>query len=88
MGEYLGIGIGNVIGGVGIARVVVSGRVVHGWRFIEAPLKEALARTMAGRLAPWSVLPGEPTGAGLGGAIEVAVEQYLARLSTQIKVAA
>ncbi|MEJ7618764.1 MAG: hypothetical protein WKF30_17735 [Pyrinomonadaceae bacterium] len=43
---------------------------------------------MAGRLAPWSVLPGEPTGAGLGGAIEVAVEQYLATLATQIKVAA
>lgn len=88
VGEYLGIGIGNVIGGVGIARVVVSGRVVHGWKFIEAPLKEALARTMAGRLAPWSVLPGEPTGAGLGGAIEVAVEQYLATLATQIKAAA
>lgn len=88
VGEYLGIGIGNVIGGVGIARVVVSGRVVHGWKFIEAPLKEALARTMAGRLAPWSVAPGEPTGAGLGGAIEVAVEHYLSALATQIKAAA
>jgi predicted NBD/HSP70 family sugar kinase len=88
IGEHLGIGIGNVIGGVGIARVVVSGRVVGGWRFIEGPLKEALARTMAGRLAPWSVHPGEPTGAGLGGAIEVAVEQYLATLAVQIKAAA
>lgn len=88
IGEHLGIGIGNVIGGVGIARVVVSGRIVHGWRFIEAPLREAVSRTMAGRLAPWSVHPGEPTGAGLGGAIEVAIEQYLAALALQIKAAA
>lgn len=88
IGEHLGIGISNVIGGVGIARVVVSGRVVNGWRFIEQPLKEALARTMAGRLAPWSVHPGEPTGAGLGGAIEVAIEHHLATLAVQIKAAA
>jgi predicted NBD/HSP70 family sugar kinase/plasmid maintenance system antidote protein VapI len=88
IGEYLGIGIGNVIGGLGIPRVVVSGRVVLGWRFIEGSLREALARTMAGRLSPWSVEPGEPTGAGLGGALEVAIDEYLTTLSTQIKAAA
>jgi hypothetical protein len=36
-----------------------------------------VARTMAGRLAKWTIVPGEPTGSGLGGALEVAVEQYL-----------
>lgn len=77
VGEYLGIGIGNVISGLGIPRVVVSGRVVFGWKFIEEPLRATVARTMAGRLAKWSIVPGEPTGSGLGGALEVAVEQYL-----------
>jgi hypothetical protein len=32
---------------------------------------------MAGRLEGWSVEPGEPRGAGLGGAIEVAVDGFL-----------
>jgi len=77
VGEYLGIGIGNVISGLGVPRVVVSGRIVFGWKFIEEPLREMVARTMAGRLAKWSIVPGEPTGSGLGGALEVAVEQYL-----------
>lgn len=77
VGEYLGIGIGNVISGLGVPRVVVSGRVVYGWKFIEEPLRMMVARTMAGRLAKWSVVPGEPTGSGLGGALEIAVEQYL-----------
>jgi hypothetical protein len=36
---------------------------------------------MAGRLAQWSVVAGKATGAGLGGAIEVAVDQYWRRLA-------
>jgi predicted NBD/HSP70 family sugar kinase len=87
-GEYLGVGIGNVISGLGVARVVLSGRVAYGWKFIEAPLKEAVARTMAGRLSSWSVEPGEPTGAGLGGALEVAVERHLTRIASQSRTAA
>jgi len=77
IGNYLGIGISNVISGLGISKVVVSGRVVFGWRFIAAPLREAISRTMVGRLTNWSVEPGHASGGGLGGAIEVAVEQYL-----------
>lgn len=77
LGEYLGIGIGNVIMGLGVPRVIVSGRVVYGWKFIEAPLRSAVEQSMAGRLAGWSVEPGEPRGAGLGGALEVAVEEFL-----------
>jgi predicted NBD/HSP70 family sugar kinase len=88
IGEYLGIGISNVISGLGIARVVVSGRLVYGWKFIETSLREAVAGTMAGRLASWSVEPGEPTGAGLGGALEVVVEQYLETLVAQARSAA
>lgn len=77
VGEYLGIGIGNVIMGLGVPHVIVSGRIVHGWRFIREPLSNAVGQSMAGRLAGWSVEPGEPTGAGLGGAIEVAVDGFL-----------
>lgn len=85
VGEYLGIGIANVISGLGVARVVVSGRVVYGWKFLEGSLRQAVRRTMAGRLARWSVEAGAARGAGLGGALEVAVEQYLMTLAAQVK---
>jgi predicted NBD/HSP70 family sugar kinase/biotin operon repressor len=77
VGEYLGIGIANVIMGLGVPRVIVSGRVVYGWKFIEEPLGSAVRQSMAGRLAGWVVEPGEPRGAGLGGALEVAVDEFL-----------
>jgi predicted NBD/HSP70 family sugar kinase len=86
-GEYLGVGIGSVISGLGVTRVVLSGRIVYGWQFIKKPLREAVARTMVGRLANWSVEPGEPTGAGLGGAFEVATEQHLTMLAVNIRAA-
>ena len=76
-GEYLGIGIGNVITGLGVSRVIVSGRIVYGWKFLSGPLREAVERSLAGRLSGWSVEPGEPKGAGLGGALEVAVDGFL-----------
>src|ERR1043166_8004881 len=47
VGEYLGIGIANVIVGLGVPRVVVSGRITLGrrctlgWRFIRGPLRAA-----------------------------------------------
>jgi len=88
IGEYLGIGIGNIISGLGIARIVVSGRLVFGWKFIEKPLHEAVARTMVGRLATWFIESGEPTGAGLGGALEVVIEQHLATVVAQTRRAA
>jgi predicted NBD/HSP70 family sugar kinase len=81
LGEYLGIGIANVITGLGVSRVIVSGRLVYGWKFIKGPLREAVGQSMAGRISGWSVEPGEPTGAGLGGAVEVAVEEFLARVA-------
>ena len=34
----------------------------------------------AGRISGWSVEAGEPTGAGLGGAVEVAADEFLARV--------
>jgi predicted NBD/HSP70 family sugar kinase/transcriptional regulator with XRE-family HTH domain len=77
VGEYLGIGIGNVIMGVGVPRVIVSGRIVHGWRFIREPLLGAVEQSMAGKLSGWSIEPGEAAGAGLGGALEVAVEGFI-----------
>ena len=83
VGEYLGIGISNMVTGLGVARVVVSGRISDAWQFIEGPLDGAIARSMAGRVPGLSVEPGGPTGAGLGGALEVAAEHYLTTLVTQ-----
>jgi predicted NBD/HSP70 family sugar kinase len=80
LGEYLGIGIANVITGLGVSRVIVSGRLVYGWKFISGPLQEAVGQSMAGLISGWSVEPGEPTGAGLGGAVEVAADEFLARV--------
>ena len=77
VGEYLGIGIANVVTGLGVTRVIVSGRLVYGWKFMREPLHNAVAQSMAGRLHGWSVEPGEATGAGLGGALEVAAEGFI-----------
>ena len=79
IGDYLGIGVANVIMGIGIPRVIISGRLVYGWQFIEKPLKKAIERSIVGKLEGWSVEAGEPVGAALGGSLEVAVEEYLAR---------
>ncbi len=78
IGDYLGIGIANVIMGVGIQRVIISGRLVYGWKFIKEPLYQAIKRSIIGKTEGWSVEAGEPQGAVLGGALEVAVEEYLA----------
>jgi predicted NBD/HSP70 family sugar kinase len=77
VGEYLGIGIANVITGLGVPRVIVSGRLVYGWKFMSEPMRAAVAQSMAGRLSGWSVEPGEASGAGLGGALEVAIEGFI-----------
>lgn len=78
IGDYLGIGIANVIMGVGISRVIISGRLVYGWKFIERPLREAIERSIIGKVEGWRIEAGEPQGAAIGGALEVAVEEYLA----------
>jgi predicted NBD/HSP70 family sugar kinase len=77
LGEYLGIGIANVIMGIGVPHVIVSGRLVYGWRFIEKSLNEAVGKSMVGRLRGWTVECGEPKGSALGGALEVAVDEFL-----------
>jgi predicted NBD/HSP70 family sugar kinase len=80
IGDYLGIGIANVIMGVGIPRVIISGRLVYGWKFINEPLHEAIGRSIVGKMEGWSVEAGEPAGAAIGGALEVAVEEYLSSI--------
>ena len=77
IGDYLGIGIANVIMGTGVPRVIISGRLVYGWKFIVEPLKDAIRRSIVGNIDGWSVEPGSPSGSALGGALEVAVEEYL-----------
>jgi predicted NBD/HSP70 family sugar kinase len=83
VGRSLGVGIANIICGLGVPQVVVSGRIVRGWKFIQKPLRDVVAQTMAGRLAKWSVEAGEMSGSSLGGAIEVAIESYLLGLRMQ-----
>jgi len=78
IGDFLGIGIANVIMGVGIARVIISGRLVYGWKYIERPLHEAIERSIIGKTEGWRIEAGEPQGAAIGGALEIAVEEYLA----------
>ncbi len=80
IGDYLGVGIANVIMGVGIPRVIISGRLVYAWKFIEEPLNAAIKRSIVGKVEGWSVEAGEPAGSALGGALEVAVEEYLRTL--------
>lgn len=80
IGDYLGIGIANVIMGIGIPRVIISGRLVYGWKFIEEPLNAAIRRSIIGKINGWSVEAGEPAGSAIGGALEVAVEDYLSTL--------
>ncbi|MFT3742959.1 MAG: ROK family transcriptional regulator [Pyrinomonadaceae bacterium] len=80
IGDYLGIGIANVIMGIGIPRVIISGRLVYGWKFIEEPLNAAIRRSIIGKIDGWSVEAGEPVGSAIGGALEVAVEDYLSML--------
>lgn len=79
IGQYLGIGIANVIMGVGISHVVISGRLVYGWKYIEEPLREAVKKSIVGKTTDWLVVCGEPKGSALGGALEVAVEEFILR---------
>ena len=80
IGDYLGIGIANVIMGIGIPRVIISGRLVYAWQFIEEPMNAAIGRSIIGRTEGWSVEAGKPVGSAIGGALEVAVEEYLRTL--------
>lgn len=77
IGDYLGIGIANVIMGIGIKQVIVSGRLVYGWEYIEEPLRAAVKRSIVGTTSDWTIECGEPKGSALGGALEVAVEEFI-----------
>lgn len=76
VGEYLGVGIANIIMGFGVPNVIVSGRLVYGWQFLNESMREAIGKSMAGKIENWSVESGEPHGASLGGALEIAVEEF------------
>jgi hypothetical protein len=43
-------------------------------------MREAIERSIVGKTSGWSVEAGEPAGAAIGGALEVAVESYLATI--------
>lgn len=80
IGDFLGIGIANVIMGIGIPRVIISGRLVYGWKYIKDPMYEAIGRSIVGKFEGWSVEAGEPVGSAIGGALEVAVDEFLSTL--------
>jgi predicted NBD/HSP70 family sugar kinase len=88
VGSHLGIGIGNVICGLGLTNVVLSGELVQGWKFIESSARAAIAMSLCGRLSRWSLEAGDPHGAELGGPYEVAIEHYLVSVSDSTRVAA
>lgn len=77
VGDYLGVGVANLIGGLGISRVVITGRLALGWKFMNGMLHEAIGRSMAGRVTKWSVVAGRKEGTDLSGALEVAIDYYL-----------
>jgi predicted NBD/HSP70 family sugar kinase len=79
VGNYLGIGLGNVITGIGIPHVILSGRLVYGWKFIKPALFETVDKSLAGKLSNWTIECGEPAGSAIGGALEAAIEEYLMR---------
>ncbi len=79
IGHYLGIGIANVIMGIGVSHVVVSGRLVYGWTYLKEPLRDAIKKSIVGKTANWTVICGEPKGSALGGALEVAIEEFISR---------
>jgi predicted NBD/HSP70 family sugar kinase len=87
VGTHLGIGIGNVICGLGVPNIVLSGELVHAWRFIETSTRAAIGMSLAGRLSRWTLEPGDLYGANLGGALEVAIENYLLMLVERSKAA-
>ena len=80
IGDYLGIGIANVVMGVGIPRVIISGRMVYGWDHIRQPVYDAIRRSIVGQLEDWSVEAGAQAGSELGGALEIAINEYLCEL--------
>lgn len=80
IGDYLGIGIANVIMGTGIPKIIISGRLVHGWKFIQQPMNDAINRSIVGQIKGWSVSAGSPVGSAVGGALEVAADHYLQTL--------
>src|SRR5436305_3842161 len=59
-------GIADVITGLGVPRVIVSGRLVYGWKYISEPLRAAVAQSMAGGLTGWAGQAGGAAGGGLG----------------------
>jgi predicted NBD/HSP70 family sugar kinase len=82
LGEYLGIGISNVVCGLGVPRVVVGGAVVRGWEVIAGPLQETFRRTMAGRLSH-AVVESGGAASGIDGALETAADEYLKTLACE-----
>lgn len=77
IGEYLGIGIANVMMGLGISKVIISGRLVYAWEFIEKPLKSSISKSIVGKTQDWSVIAGSPVGSAIGGALELAANEFL-----------
>ncbi len=76
IGDYLGLGIANVIMGIGIPKVIISGRLVNGWEYIRTTMMASLDRSIVGRLEKFSIEPGSPEGSLLGGAISIAAEVH------------
>jgi len=77
IGDHLGLGIANVIMGIGIPHVIISGRLVNGWEFIREPIMASVKRSVIRRQDNLLIQPGSPEGSSLGGAIAMAADLHL-----------
>lgn len=76
IGENLGLGLANVVMGIGIPRVIISGRLVGGWKFFRDTMNASLERSVIARFDEVTVEPGSAEGYGVRAAFAVAAEEY------------
>ncbi len=79
IGENLGLGLANVVMGIGIPRVIISGRLVGGWKFFRETMNASLERSVIARFDQVTVEPGSTEAYGVRGAFAVAAEEYFSK---------
>jgi predicted NBD/HSP70 family sugar kinase len=84
IGEHLGLGLANVVMGIGIRRVIISGRLVGGWKFFRETMAASLDRSVIARFDDVTVEPGSADGYGVKGAFAVAAEQYFSKIGQDL----
>lgn len=79
IGENLGLGLAAAVMGIGIPRVIISGRLVRGWRLFRETMNASLERSVIARFDEVTVEPGSPEAYGVHGAFAIAAEEYFSK---------